>query len=101
MQSQCTPLKPILTLYTYLEEEIVFSISVNYKIAKSHVIRTGVTIITKTGLFPKASKTWSTQDRTYDTMSKFQRDSLVYERYQRLTATTETEGYHGSNISEV
>ena len=57
-------------------------------------------LITKTGLFPEASRTWCTQDRAYHTMSHFQRDFLAAESEQRLTTTTKSAGYHGVNIAE-
>ena len=57
-------------------------------------------IITKTGFFAKASRTWCTQDRAYHTTEHLQHVFIVAKRDQRLTTTTDSDVYHGANIVE-
>jgi hypothetical protein len=91
---------PVESVFTQLNDAIVFSTAGGDTITDASAIRTGYKIIEQTGLFTRKCTDWRDKDEPNKTMQAFQAHFRKADIDRRLLgSTTETAGYHGGHTA--
>jgi hypothetical protein len=91
---------PVESVFTQLNEAIVFSTAGGDTITNASAIRTGYKIIEQTGLFTTKCSDWRDKDEADKTMNTFQAHFRKADIDRRLLgSTTEAAGYHGGHTA--
>ena len=97
MNAPWHPPSPIEVLFTQLEVGTTFAIAGHEAPSAPMVIRQGYNLIHATGLFETPCREWRNKSGAEKTMPLFQRHFLAADQDRRLTATTDSAGFHSAN----
>ena len=97
MKQAWNPPTPIESLFTQLEEGILFAAAGGEPLLESTVVRWGATIFQDSNAFPEECKDWRKIDANTHTMDLFKTHFRAAEKDRRFLITTGSAGFHKAN----
>ena len=97
MKQAWNPPTPIESLFTQLEEGLLFAEAGGEPLMESTVVRWGATIFQDSNAFPEECKAWRKIDQALHTMDAFKTHFRAAEKDRRYLITAGSAGFHKAN----